>query len=429
MSGDPAIVITGSGAVCGLGSTPADIATALFDGRSAIAPVTAWDTAGWPRNLGAEVHEPGLRELVPDRKVHKLIRRTDFYGIFAAERAVDAAGWLPQRSTLDAAACEAFNDRTGVYVGSGGGNFENQYDYFPLFDAAAGHLPAFGRELDSQVSPMWLLRALPNNVLCHVGIRLGFKGANACITNHAVSGLMAVIEAAEGLRGGEADRAVAVGHDSPLEPQVFSYMHRLGLLAAGRLRSFDRGRDGSVLGEGAAAVTLETRAAAQGRAAAVLGEYLGGGVATDGQGILELDPAGDGLVRAIRAALADAGLEPAGVGAIFAHGNGTPLSDASEAAALCTVFGEATPPLTACKWGYGHLIAASGIIDLVVALEAMRAGRLPGIATLETPDPALGPLRVSSTPQAVRGSVALVIARGFAGIDAAVLLRVAARTQ
>ena len=111
---------------------------------------------------------------------------------------------------------------------------------------------------------MWLLRTLPNNVLGHIGIRHGLKGPNACITNHSVGGTLAVIEAFEALRHGEADRAVAVGHDAPIEPQMLLYYHGVGLLASEALRPFDARHDGSVFGEGAGALMLETEASAIG---------------------------------------------------------------------------------------------------------------------------------------------------------------------
>ena len=126
-----------------------------------------------------------------------------------------------------------------VYVGSGGGAYMSQYEYFPLMSEAGGALDAFGRELGNEVNPMWLLRTLPNNVLCHVGIKYGLKGSNACITNHSAGGTLAVIEAAEALRQGEADRAVAVGHDAPIEPQMVLYYHQCGLLARDTIRPFD----------------------------------------------------------------------------------------------------------------------------------------------------------------------------------------------
>ena len=132
---------------------------------------------------------------------------------------------------------------------------------------------------------MWLLRTLPNNVLGHIGIKHGLKGANACITNHSVGGTLAVIEALEALRDGEADRAVAVGHETPIEPQMVLYYHRLGLLASEMLRPFDARHDGSLFGEGAGALVLETEASAAARKAPVLGEVLGGGYACEAQGL------------------------------------------------------------------------------------------------------------------------------------------------
>jgi 3-oxoacyl-[acyl-carrier-protein] synthase-1 len=290
---------------------------------------------------------------------------------------------------------------------------------------SGGSLNAFGRDLGNEVNPMWLLRTLPNNVLCHVGIKYGLKGANACITNHSAGGTLAVIEAAEALRQGEADRAVAIGHDAPIEPQMLLYYHQCGLLAPDAIRPFDQRRSGSVFGEGAGALALETEDAAAKRSAAVLGEVLGGGYAAEGEGLLAIREDGDGLCRAITQALAEAELAPAEIGMIVAHGNGTPLSDSSEAAALRAVFGtgSAAPPVTAFKWATGHLIAAAGIMETVIALAALRARIVPGIATLASLDPDCEGLRVSASPQVPRGDTALILCRGFAGTNAALIIR------
>ena len=266
---------------------------------------------------------------------------------------------------------------------------------------------------------MWLLRTLPNNVLGHIGIRHGLKGPNACITNHSVGGTLAVIEAMEALRHGEADRAVAVGHDAPIEPQMVLYYHRLGLLASEALRPFDARHDGSLFGEGAGALMLETEASAARRNAPVLGEVLGGGYACEAEGLVAIRDDGDGVARAIAQALDDAQLRPADVGMIVAHGNGTRQSDASEAAAIRGVFGAAMPPVTAFKWAFGHLIAAAGIVDAVLALAALKRRVVPGIATLSRLDPECGGLAVSAAPQAPRSDVALILCRGFAGTNAA----------
>jgi 3-oxoacyl-[acyl-carrier-protein] synthase-1 len=419
------VVITGCGAVCAAGRDPATILDAVRGGRSAIGPIRQWDTSRWPTQAAGEIADLNARDMVDDRKLHKLIRRTDLFGLYAAGRAIEASGITPHRGELDAAAAAAYSDRTGVYVGSGGGNYESQYDYFPLLSAANEKLPAFGRELSSTVNPMWLLRTLPNNVLGHIGIRHGLKGANACITNHSIGGTLAVIEAMESLRTGEADRALAVGHDAPIEPQMVLYYHDVGLLAKDTIRPFDARRDGSLFGEGAAALMLETETSARERNVAILGEVLGGGSATEAQGLLAIRDDGDALARAIELALDDAGLRAADVGMIAAHGNGTAQSDASEAAAIRRVFGVQAPPVTAFKWAFGHLIAAAGIIESVLALASLRLRVVPGTATYSAPDPACAGVPISAAPQSPRSAVALVLCRGFAGTNAALLLRAA----
>jgi 3-oxoacyl-[acyl-carrier-protein] synthase-1 len=421
----PRILITGTGAVCASGMDPGAVLAAAREGRSAIGPITQWDTTGWPVRVAAEMPDFNPRALVEDRKLHKLIRRSDMFGLYAGSRAIDAAGFMSARDGNDAEAAAAFSDRSGLYVGSGGGAYMSQYEYFPLMSETGGELPAFGRDLGNEVNPMWLLRTLPNNVLCHVGIKYGLKGANACITNHSAGGTLAVIEAAEALREGEADRAVAVGHDAPIEPQMLLYYHQCGLLAPDAIRPFDQRRSGSVFGEGAGALALETEAAAAKRNAGVLGEVLGGGYAAEGEGLLAIREDGDGLCRAITQALTEAGLAPADIGMIVAHGNGTPLSDSSEAAALRAVFGTGSdaPPVTAFKWATGHLIAAAGIMETVIALAALRERVVPGIATLTALDPDCEGLRVSSSPQIPRGDTALILCRGFAGTNAALIIR------
>jgi 3-oxoacyl-[acyl-carrier-protein] synthase-1 len=330
---------------------------------------------------------------------------------------------LSHRDGLAPDAATKFNDRSGVFAGSGGGNYQSNYDFFPVLTTAQSDLKKFGSEFSQVVNPMWLLRHLPNNVLCHVGIRHGFKGANACVTNQCAGGVMALAEAAAAIRAGEADRAVAVGHDTPFEPETFFNFNILGLLAGEAPRPFDRDRSGTVFGEGAAAVVFEKTADARARQAAVLSEFLGSGCVTEGAGVLEVRPDGDGLSRAIELALADAGISAADVGMIAAHGNGTPTSDASEARAIKRVFGSNVPPVTSFKWAYGHLIAASGVIDLVLALRALRQGVVPGIATLKTIDPEILPFPVSAQSQSPRSDIALILCRGFGAMNVALLVR------
>lgn len=424
MASTPGIVITGTGAICASGRTPDEIWDAVQSGRSAIGPLRQWDVSHWPTQIAAEIPDLQPAKLLEDRKVLKLIRRSDVFGLNAAAQAIASSGVLGYRDGLDEGAAAAFNDRSAVYVGSGGGTYDSQYDYFPLLTTAAGSLEVFGRELENTVNPMWLLRALPNNVLCHIGIRYGLKGSNACITNHSIGSSLAIGEAVAALRAGEADRAVVVGHDALIEPQQVLYYQRAGLLTSDTIRPFDTGRTGSAFGEGAGALVLETDAAAAARGATVLGECLGSGATTDATGLLSIRDDGDGLARAIAAALEDAGIAGADVGMIVAHGNGTRQSDASEAAAIRAVFGSAPPPVTAFKWSFGHLIAASGVAETVVGLRALREGVVPGIATLRELDPECAGVPIAATPRAPRSTIALVLSRGFAGTNAAVVVRV-----
>jgi len=194
-------------------------------------------------------------------------------------------------------------------------------------------------------------------------------------------------------------------------------------MAEDTIRPFDRRRSGSLFGEGAGALVLETEASAAARNARVMGEVLGGGHVSEGTGLLAIRDDGDGLARAIGDALHDARIGPADIGMVVAHGNGTRQSDTTEAAALRRVFGQAMPPVTAFKWSIGHLIAAAGIVETVVALAALSQNTVPGIATLSEVDPECAGLPLSANPQTPRSDVALVLSRGFAGTDGALIVR------
>jgi 3-oxoacyl-[acyl-carrier-protein] synthase-1 len=423
MSASPRILITGTGAVCGAGLDAASIWDAVVSGRSAVGPLRQWDASRWPVGIAAEVTGVDDRRLVEDRKLHKILSRTDLFGLYAAGAAILESKLTMIRDALDAASAARFNDRSGVLAGSGGGVYRSNYDYFPLLTAAAGNLQVFGRELSATVNPMWLLKNLPNNVLCHIGIRHGFKGTNACITNQCVGGVLAIAEAAAAIRTGEADRAVAVGHDAPIEPETLLHYYNLGLLSNDAVRSFDLKRNGTVFGEGAAAVVLETEADATSRRAPALGELLGSGCVSEATGVVDVRTDGDGLARAMELALAEANISPGAAGMIVAHGNGTRASDASEATAIRRVFGKDPPPVTAFKWAFGHLVAASGALDLLLALQALRHQVVPGIATLHSLDPALAPLPVASSPQKPRSDTAVICCRGFGGMNVALVVR------
>lgn len=422
MSSAPTVVVTGLGAICASGVDPDGIVQSILDGTVSITANRDWETDAWPCRSAGLINTP-LKELIKDRKLLKLIKKTDAVGIYAAEQALQAAAVPQHQESLATEDSERFADRFAVIVGTGGSGYYTQYDFFGLIEESQHQLPIFGQKLGEHVNPMWLLRNLPNNVLCHVGIRNNLKGSNGCITDHSTSGSLAVIEAFEALRIGDADRAVAIGHESPVEPQTVLYYQSLGLLAEAELKPFDARRSGSILGDGAAALVLETEAAAQGRGAAVQAVILGKGCCSEATGLLPIRSDGDGVARAIRQALQQAGLEPGQIGMVVCHGNGTRASDQSEGMAIRAVFGTDSPPITSFKWAFGHLLAASGSIDTVLAIKALQRGIVPAIASLDQLDPSLEGLPFASAPMTPRSPTALVLSRGFGGRNTALIVR------
>jgi len=149
---------------------------------------------------------------------------------------------------------------------------------------------------------------------------------------------------------------------------------------------------------------------------------------TEATGILDVRSDGDGVTRAFELALDDAGLSPDDVGMIVAHGNGTRASDLSEARGIRRLFRDSPPPVTGFKWAYGHLIAASGIVDVVMALTALRHGVVPGIPVLEELDPELAPFPVLPVAQVPKSDIAAIICRGFGGMNVVILVRAGTAT-
>jgi len=373
--------------------------------------------------MAGEVFPFHPRELWSDRKLHKFISRSDLLGLNAAQQAIADSGLLACRDGLGRDEQILWNERTAVVVASGGENFRHQYDFFPLLTAAGGSMKTFGEELTSSVNPMWLLRSLPNNVLCYVGVTAGFKGPNANFTSHSASGSLAILEGARILGDGDADRVLVVGYDAPVEPQMVLHYAGLGLLSPEAIRPFDAARDGSILGEGAGALVLERKEEAARRGARVRGEFLGGAVTAEGEGLLNIREDGEGVARALTLGLAEADLAPDDISMVTAHGNGTVRSDLSEGRALLEVFGRNGPAVTAFKWSLGHLLAASGLLESVLTVMALEEGEVPGISTLENLDPALVGLPASQERRKLAGEIALLIGRGFGGVASTLAFR------
>jgi 3-oxoacyl-[acyl-carrier-protein] synthase-1 len=414
------VVITGYGCLTASGADTEATWRAVLAGESGIRQAETWDSSGWPYRLAGEIKAYSPRELVADRKLLKFITRQDVIGLNAVTQAVAHSKIIEHRDGL--ADPTSFNDRTGVFVGSPATKYRSQHDYLSPLAKAEGDPREFGAHAMEDVHPMWLLRALPNNVLAYAGIQYGFKGANANVTAHGISGSQAIAEACRYLRDGAIDRAIVVGYDSASELEALPYYASVGLLSSRGLRPFDRNRDGTVLGEGAGALFLESRDEAERRGAKIYGEVLGSSVVSEAEGVLSVREDGAGVSRAIRSALEDSERSPDEIGVISAHANGTRVSDASEARAFVDVFGASSIPVTGFKWSLGHTVAASGVIESILTLLCLAEGLVPGIATLEELSPDCEGVNVSTAKQKPRSSVGIVVSRAFAGLNSCIVL-------
>ncbi|QDQ39322.1 3-oxoacyl-ACP synthase [Legionella geestiana] len=418
MNTDKKVFITGAGAITATGTTLSDTWNALLEGRSGLAPIESFEISTWPNRLGGEIRVDKPASLLPDKKLMKAISRQDVFGINAAMQALEHSGLPAWRASLECT--REFDDASGVYVGSPGNKYYQQYDFLPLIAKTEGNLHPFAEQLFEEVHPMWLLRILPNNVLAYTGIAYGLKGPNHNISNHATGGAQALIEAAHAIRAGQAERIVVVAYDVAIEPQALFYYERLGVLSATGVRPFDASHDGTVLAEGACAFVLESEESVRARDAACLGEVMGGFSATEAGGLFALQPDGESLTGLLENTLEGLGLTAADIGLVVAHGNGNPLSDDSEAAAVYNVLGDI--PVTAFKWSMGHTVAASGLLDAVLAAEALNAGVIPGVAGFTQNSGA--PINISAAERPLEGPrCALVINRGFGGMNVCTVLR------
>ena len=380
MSHSNRVFVTGLGALTASGATVDEVFASILAGQSGIAEIKQWDLSSWTHRLGGELKAFQPATLLPDRKLLKVISRQDVMGIHAAMQAVEHSALLPFRETLDSV--DAFNDATGVYVASPGNKYYQQYDFLPLLAKVGNNMAQFAEHLFEEVHPTWLLRILPNNVLAYTGITYGFKGPNHNITNHAVGGAQALLEAYHAIKSGQIERAVVVAYDVGTEPQALFYYEKLGVISARHLKPFDVAHDGTILAEGAAAIVLESEASAQLRQATCYAEISGGMSASEASGLFSIEAKGEHLTALLRRTLDDQQLSPADIGFVAAHGNGNPLSDSSEAHAIASIFGTQKIPVTAFKWAMGHTLCTSGVLDAVLTIKALQAKCIPGIANL-----------------------------------------------
>ncbi|MFL1461019.1 beta-ketoacyl synthase N-terminal-like domain-containing protein [Roseococcus sp. DSY-14] len=398
------IAVTGIGLVTALGWGAEANWAAMRQGRSGVRPIARFDTQGLKTRFAACVDLPEDRPGAP----LSVAARSRRLGEAAIAEALAQSGLPAPFGGLLCLGLPPVEIEWPQRLALGA------TDYRGLIAAAAGRL-------DLRDEFMFGATA------AHVAARFGTRGAPQVVTTACASGSSAIQMAIEAIRRGECDRAIAAGAEASLQPETLVRFSLLQALSTrneapeAASRPFTLSRDGFVMADGAGALVLESEAHARARGAAILGWVLGAGEAADTFHRTRSTPDGSAIIRAMQRAMDDAGLEPADIGYVNAHGTSTPENDRMEAMACRAVFGDALPPVSSTKSMIGHTLSAAGAIEAATCLLALRDQVLPPTINQDDPDPELGLDTVpAARPHAFRA--ALSNSFGFGGQNVCVAL-------
>jgi 3-oxoacyl-[acyl-carrier-protein] synthase II len=416
MSGRRRVWITGIGLVTPIGTGVAAFRDGLRAGRSPVRRIDRFDPSPFRSQVAAQVDDFDPLAWMPPRTARQLDRFSQF-GMVAGQLALEDAALVP------GAAGAASPDRIGIYLGSALGGIayaESQHE----------------RYLEKgirQVAPNLALAVFGGAAPANLGIALDVRGPILSTANSCASGAVALGEALGDLRDGRIDAAIAGGCEIPLSPLAFGAFDIIRALSSGHndepataARPFDVGRDGFVMGEGAALLVLEDAAAAERRGARPYAELLGYGATSDAFHMVQPRADGRDAARAATTALEDARVDPASVDYVNAHASSTPIGDVAEARALVTALGEraASVPVSGTKALYGHPLGASGAIEAAIGALAIHDGWAPASVNMVTPDPDALALLPGLLREPRAGSYRRVLSTsfGFGGLNAALVL-------
>jgi 3-oxoacyl-[acyl-carrier-protein] synthase II len=420
------VVITGMGVVTPLGHTVADLFKSQVEGRTAVGPMTRFDARTLPTTFASEVKgfELGKYLKDPGRYAHCGVNTQ--FAIGAARQALEDAGLLdPGRGD---------RGRMGVYLGSG----EGAEDFPALINSIAvaarddgtADPGVFAREIFPVLDRRREAEVEMHTTVGHLGNIFALDGPNVACQTACAASSQAIGEALELIRAGDAEVMAAGGSHSMLHPLGITGFNRLTALSQRNdspttaSRPFDKTRDGFVIGEGAGIVVLEELEHARKRGATVYAELTGYGSTADAYRMTDPHPDGKGAVRCMAEALRDAGLNPTDIGYVNAHGTSTQANDSAETAAIKAVFGEYAyeVPVSSSKSMLGHLIAAAGVVELVIGVMALRHGVLPPTINYEFPDPECDLDYVPNTAREKRVGHVLSNSFGFGGQNIALIV-------
>ncbi len=403
------VVITGLGGVSALGIGVPALWEGLAAGRSGVRRVTVCDTSILVNPIAAEVptFDPAAF-LTPDQQL--LFDRFTAFAMVAAAEAWNDAGL-----TLT----DGERERAGVLIGTGMGGVTRQDEAFRnLYE-----------KKQPRSHPFTIPRIMYNAAASHVSMKYGLGGPTLCVSTACASASHAIGEAAEMIRGGRADIMLTGGSDAPITPGVVKAWEGMRVLApcgddpAAACRPFSADRQGLVLGEGAGIVVLEERERAVRRGAVIHAELAGYGATADAGHITA--PGVEAPARAIRQALAQAGLAPEQVSYVNAHGTATRLNDTSETTVIKRVFGDHARRLaiSSTKSMHGHMMGASGAIELIATLLTIERGIVPPTANYRQPDPECDLDYVPNQAREMKVDAAISNSFAFGGLNAVLALR------
>ena len=406
------VVITGLGAVTSQGVGVGALWEGVRAGRSGIKFLTRFDTALFPTKVAAQVDAFDPAAHFPPHRLKRLDRYAQFSLAVASEALRGAGLERPEES-------EPLWD-TGISFGTALGGIAGAEDrHLRYLEGGPEAIP-----------PALALQVFGGSAHANIAIRHNLRGYATTNSNSCASGAVAIGEAFRAIRDGYAERMVAGAAEAPLSPLTFGAFDAIKSMTketadpAAACRPFDRARSGFVMGEGGAALILEEREGALKRGATIHAEVLGYSLNNDAHHMTSSLADGAAAIRAMRAALDEAGVAPGQVGYVNAHASGTPMNDANEGTALRAVFGSSgshRPAVSGTKPFTGHPLGATGALEAVLICLAFRDGWLP--PNLNCPDPDVPDLDlVLGAGREAKVGYALSNSFGFGGINACLVL-------
>ncbi len=405
------VVVTGVGMITPVGMDTEATWEGLINGKSGIGPLTFFEDKDFPTQIAGEIPGFEAAKYIEQKEIKKMDRFIHL-AIAASQMAMDDSGL---KTTPENA------DRVGVIVSAGIGGLPAIERYYKAY-LEKGY---------RKISPFMIPMLIINEAAGQISIRFGAKGPNSAAVTACATGTHCIGDAFKMIQRGDADAMIAGGTESCICPIGMGGFCAMKALSTRNdepqraSRPFDAQRDGFVMGEGAGVVILEELEFAQKRGARIYAEVAGYGLSGDAYHLTTPAPNGEGAARCISMAVKDAGIAPAEMGYINAHGTSTKYNDEYETMAVKTVFGDHAYkiPMSSTKSMTGHLLGAAGGVEAVITVLAMERGVLPPTINLENPDPECDLDYVPNTARKAAVEVAMSNSFGFGGTNASLIFK------